>query len=322
MMNNELIERYIYAVTKRLPAKSREDVSNELRTLIEDMLEEKCGDITPVEKDIKVVLTELGTPDELADKYDTSTHKYLIGPPYFSTYKFVLKIVLICMVIGLVVSGIITAVTTPSDFLIEAGVEWVATIISGLTSAFAIVTIIFAFFSYKGIKLNNFSFDELPAVPQKKQEISRIDCVMGICTSVIFLVIFLIVPQCVGAYMPEVNEFVPIFNVDVIRSVWYIPALFSIAGISREIIKLIEGRYNKKVMITTIVDNAISAVVAAWWLIRDNIINPEFIGALTGEFQEEIIIKAVTNFELVFLGAMLVALALDTIVAIIKTLSK
>lgn len=322
MMNNELIERYIYAVTKRLPAKSREDVSNELRTLIEDMLEEKCGDITPVEKDIKVVLTELGTPDELADKYDTSTHKYLIGPPYFSTYKFVLKIVLICMVIGLVVSGIITAVTTPSDFLIEAGVEWVATIISGLTSAFAIVTIIFAFFSYKGIKLNNFSFDELPAVPQKKQEISRIDCVMGICTSVIFLVIFLIVPQCVGAYMPEVNEFVPIFNVDVIRSVWYIPALFSIAGISREIIKLIEGRYNKKVMITTIVDNAISAVVAAWWLMRDNIINPEFIGALTGEFQEEIIIKAVTNFELVFLGAMLVALALDTIVAIIKTLSK
>lgn len=322
MMNNELIERYIYAVTKRLPAKSREDVSNELRTLIEDMLEERCGEITPSENDIKVVLTELGTPDELADKYDTSTHKYLIGPPYFTTYKLVLKIVLVCIAIGLIVSGIITAVTTDSASLLEAGVEWLGTVISSVLSAFGIVTILFAFFSYKGIKLNSFSLDELPPVPKKKQEISRVDCIVGICFSVIFLIIFLIVPQCVCAYIPEANEFVPIFNVDVIRSLWYIPALFSITGISREIIKLIEGRYNKRVMITTIVDNIISAVVAIWWLMRENIINTKFISTLTGELQEEILVNAVTNFELVFLGAMLVALGIDTIVAIVKTLSK
>jgi hypothetical protein len=35
----EMIDRYVYAVTKRLPEKQREDVSDELRGLIEDMLE-------------------------------------------------------------------------------------------------------------------------------------------------------------------------------------------------------------------------------------------------------------------------------------------
>lgn len=62
---NDLIERYIYAVTKRLPQKVQKDISDELRTLIDDMLAERCGELVPEEKDIRVVLTELGTPEEL-----------------------------------------------------------------------------------------------------------------------------------------------------------------------------------------------------------------------------------------------------------------
>lgn len=65
-MEHELIERYLYAVTKQLPAKSRRDIERELRSLIGDMLEERCGEIAPTERDIRVVLTELGTPTELA----------------------------------------------------------------------------------------------------------------------------------------------------------------------------------------------------------------------------------------------------------------
>ena len=44
-MKNDLIERYIYAVTKRLPQKVQKDISDELRTLIDDMLAERCGDL-------------------------------------------------------------------------------------------------------------------------------------------------------------------------------------------------------------------------------------------------------------------------------------
>lgn len=78
-MKNDLTERYIYAVTRRLPRKQREDVSMELRGLIDDMLDERCGDVVPTEKDIRVVLTELGTPQELYARYDEEADKCLIG---------------------------------------------------------------------------------------------------------------------------------------------------------------------------------------------------------------------------------------------------
>ena len=80
-MKNDMIERYIYAVTKRMNPKVREDVSMELRGLIDDMLLERCGDETPTDKDVRVVLTELGTPQELYAKYDDDKDKGLIGQP-------------------------------------------------------------------------------------------------------------------------------------------------------------------------------------------------------------------------------------------------
>ena len=52
-MNEDLLERYLYAVTRRLPGKQREDVAQELRGLVDDMLSDRCGDITPTEKDLR-----------------------------------------------------------------------------------------------------------------------------------------------------------------------------------------------------------------------------------------------------------------------------
>ena len=46
-MNQDIIERYLYAATKRMPRKQRDDVSQELRGLIDDMLSEHCGGLTP-----------------------------------------------------------------------------------------------------------------------------------------------------------------------------------------------------------------------------------------------------------------------------------
>ena len=105
-MKHDLIERYIYAVTRQLPKKQREDVAQELRGLIDDMLNERCGEITPTEKDIRIVLTELGTPQELSAQYDEDAKKCLIGHPYYSTYKFVLKIVLFAAAVGITIANL------------------------------------------------------------------------------------------------------------------------------------------------------------------------------------------------------------------------
>lgn len=322
MMNNELIERYIYAVTKRLPSKSREDVSAELRTLIDDMLEERCNGRTPDEKDVRVVLTELGTPDELAQQYDTSTHKYLIGPPYFATYKYVMKIVLACVLIGLLVSGGLSAVVNPSADIFETFAEWIGTVVSGLMSAFAFVTLLFAYFNYKGVKLSNMSLDDLPPVPKKKQIISKGDCIAGICFSVAFIIIFMIIPQYFGVFISETKEIIPILDVDAVRSMWYVPALFGVAGIVREVVCLIEGRYNKKVMITTIVCNVVSAILSVWWLTTENVINVKFFSYMLEDLDRATFLQIVGGFEHIFLVAMLLALTIDTIVTVVKTIKE
>ena len=139
---NDLIERYIYAVTRRLPRSKQEDVAKELRGLVEDMLLERCGEAMPEEKDVRIVLTELGSPQELYEKYDESSGKCLIGQPYYTTYLFVLKIVALAVAVGLTISaGIVCLLEHRGVF--DGLLSWLSMLYNGLLSAFAIVTLLF-----------------------------------------------------------------------------------------------------------------------------------------------------------------------------------
>ena len=89
----DLIERYLYAVAKRLPKEQRADIEKELAGLIDDMLAEKAAGGEPSPEDVRAVLLELGKPADLAAKYRGSKN-CLIGPDYYGFYITVLKIVL------------------------------------------------------------------------------------------------------------------------------------------------------------------------------------------------------------------------------------
>lgn len=337
-MNNDLIERYIYAVTKRMPENTKNDVSDELRGLIDDMLCERCGDVIPGDKDVRIVLTELGTPQELYEKYNNSTKKCLIGSPYYSTYKYVLKIVLICVSAGIVISvaasGMFDIFKTAYAGEFSEGISyaqpWINLFInmftmlpSGMLWAFAFVTLLFAFFYHNDIKIDTSgNLDNLPPVPKKSQKISKLDPIVGIAFSVVFLVVFLVAPQIFCAIIRENNQFIPIFNVETVRSTWYIIVLFSLIGITREVVELLEGQYNKRVMVTTVVADVATAILTIWWLLNDNLINPEFTKYITTLFKEEVVINIFTNFQCFFLVCILFALTLDTVTTVVKTMKK
>lgn len=330
-MTNDLIERYIYAATKRLPEKIKNDVSEELRTLIDDMLAERCGEVVPEEKDIKVVLTELGTPNELYEKYNPDAKKCLIGSPYYSTYKYVLKIVLICVIFGMILSTVISGIIDMSETehnYVEPWIDMITNLIinvsSGVIGAFSFVTLLFAFFYHKNVKIDTTdNLDDLPPIPKKRQTISKWEPIIGIGISVVFLVVFLAAPQIFCTiHFGETTEVTPIFNIDTIRETWYIIVMFSIVGIVREIVKLIEGRYNKKVMISTITANIVSALLSVWWLTNDKIMNPNFSENISHFFKEDsqFISNIFSNFQYFFLAVIIFALLLDTFEAVFKTL--
>ncbi|MCI5655319.1 MAG: hypothetical protein SOT80_10265 [Candidatus Pseudoruminococcus sp.] len=329
-MKNDLIERYIYAVTKRLPQKVRKDISNELRTLIDDMLAERCGELVPEEKDIRVVLTELGTPEELYEKYNPDNKKCLIGSPYYSTYKYVLKIVMICTIFGVILANIISGILDFSksnsiENVVSSSANFIASLITNLIisvgAAFGFVTALFAFFYHKDIKIDTTSnLDSLPSVPEKNEKISKVDSIISIGLSVIFLIVFLTAPQifCVVMY----NEFIPIFNFETIRQTWYIIVMFSVVGIIRDVVRLIEGRYSKKIMITTVAANIISGFLSVWWLMNDRIMNPKFADNISKIFNNEstFIINIFSNFQYFFLALIIFALLLDISVTVFKYL--
>ena len=93
--------RYIYQVIRRLPKAQRDEVRMELEELISDMYTDKGS--------MEEVLTELGDPAEFAKQYQ-SEQRYLIGPEYFDTYLWFVKVVLICAAIPILVISLINAI--------------------------------------------------------------------------------------------------------------------------------------------------------------------------------------------------------------------
>lgn len=320
-MNNDLVERYIYAVTKKMSPQQKKDVSDELRTLIEDMLDERCGDVLPTNKDITIVLTELGTPRDLYEKYDTNSKKCLIGAPHYTTYKLVLKIVLICVCFGMVVAGVVTQLTSPQDVWYIGIFEWFATAISSLLTAFACVTLIFACLYYKDVNIDPIiDIKDLPPVPKKSQLISKGECIFGIAISAAFVFVFLVCPQIIGAKLSS-GEYIPLFNLNVVKNTWFIIVAMGVIGILKDAVKLIEGQYNNKVMVTSIAEDVISAILTIFWLLQDNLINPKFIEFISSidVKNNEIVTFIFSNFQHFFIGMILLALVIDVITVIVKT---
>lgn len=325
MDKNELIERYIYAATKRLPSKSRGDVAEELRTLIDDILNERCGGEAATEKDVRVVLTELGTPQELAEKYNPDEKKCLIGAPYYTTYKLVLKIVLICVCAGLVIAFLMRnifsgAEITPFRIFEDIGAIWSAEL-----QAMAILTIIFAVFEWKGVKLDKTgNLDELPPVPKNSLKIHPAECIISIAVSAVITVIFVICPDIIPVFckVGEESATIPLFDAEMMSQLSMFIVVFGLSGIARDCVKLIERRYSTFVLATTVGTNIIAAFSAVCW-VRGSMFSNEFDTFMFDTFVEAkggLFFTDVDNFAHFWLGVIIFALTLDTIETVVKAI--
>ena len=140
-----LIDKYTAEVGKHLPRRQHADIEAEIRSTLEDMLEErKQGQTQDEEALIVALLKEYGSPREVAATY--KTHQYLIGPRLFPTFETVLRIVLAVVagasLIGLGFSLTKTGWTGP-EFAAALG-QWFGGLISSLIGAFGNIALIFA----------------------------------------------------------------------------------------------------------------------------------------------------------------------------------
>lgn len=160
----KLIDRYVTEVGKNLPlVKGCKDMENELRSTLEDMLEDRAQKAgRPADEAMEIeLLKEYGAPQTVAQTYNP--HPYLIGPRLFPFFVTVLKIVIsVVTIVLLVLTGIKVAAIAPS----MAGPEFVKAIGDGLTGivsaaivAFGHIVLVFAILE-RYVPASEFKMDE------------------------------------------------------------------------------------------------------------------------------------------------------------------
>src|SRR5436190_12081926 len=142
-----LIDKYIAEIGKHLPRKNRADIEAEIRSTLEDMLDERKQGKGPAdEMTIIQLLKEYGAPRDVAATYRPPQYQYLIGPRLFAIFERVIRIVF-AVVIGASLIGLGVGLTktgfTGPEFVSTLG-EWFGGLISGLIAAFGNIVLVFA----------------------------------------------------------------------------------------------------------------------------------------------------------------------------------
>ena len=176
----DLIERYLKAVSARLPAAKRAEVEAELRSSILDALEDRGG-TRQNEEDVVAVLEQLGDPAVVAAGYD-ERGQYLVGPELYPTFRRVLGLVLAAVVVlsGLTMVLELLRAGNPMDF--AAGdmlMRAISRAIGGSIQATIVVVVVFVMIQRVGRtpelpKGAPFDPRRLPALPDSDRA-SRLD---------------------------------------------------------------------------------------------------------------------------------------------------
>jgi len=145
----ELIDAYVAEVGRRLPEKQRADIEREIRSMIEDTLEdESAAQGRPIDEEMLVMLLKrLGSPEKMAASY--APPAYLVGPALYPSYLFSLKLVLGIVIaagtLGLVIATAASGLDAQSPFqALEAlGKGFFGLINAGL-QVVGVMTVVFA----------------------------------------------------------------------------------------------------------------------------------------------------------------------------------
>ncbi|RED59327.1 HAAS signaling domain-containing protein [Cohnella lupini] len=284
----EMIERYIYAVTQRLPEQQRADIKQELQSLIEDMLEERAPAGQASSEDVESVLSELGHPNTLASKY-RGYDRYLIGPVVFEPYMTTLKIVLISIAIGLTCIFTIETIFAPIEVL-ENFVDYIVSLISVGAQGLGVVTIIFALIDYSqrknavvnGEKTKGWKPSDLPQIPDRNKQIKLSEPITSIIFTVLFTVICLYSVDLLGVWRSHDGDrsVIPFLNADIFRH--YLPIVWGLAAlvILKESIRIIIRKRTGKLLSFHIAITVVTTVLVCVMLADPAIWNHDFIQQL------------------------------------------
>ena len=215
-----LIEKYVAEVGKYLPRRNRADIEAEIRSTLEDMLDERTQAAgADREAAALELLKEYGPPRKVAESYGAV--QYLIGPRLFPIFEMVLKIVAAVLLgVGLLGFGFnAVRMDMAGPALVTALGKLIYDSVGGVLMAFGNIVLVFAILE-RVLPLSDQKdlTDEWDPTDLAKEEdpdqVKTSDLVAEIVFTGIFLALFNLYPQYVGIVLFSDNQwtFVPVLT--------------------------------------------------------------------------------------------------------------
>lgn len=185
----DLIDRYLVAVRRQLPAAVQDDIVQELGDSLRSEAEEheRTTGHPLTANEQAVLLKKRGHPWMMASRY--LPQQQLIGPALFPYYRQALKIVVFWVVLPItLIGGAVSAIYSPDSSMVWGrvlGAAW-----NGAIYSVGIVTIVFAILDHEKLRitvLDSWNPANLPE-PQTGRAIPRSETVMGLVFTLTFLV--------------------------------------------------------------------------------------------------------------------------------------
>jgi len=266
-----LVDRYLVAVSDLLPARVRKDTVTEIRSLIQDALDDrsKAEGRDPDDKMMAAVLQQFGSPEKIVAPY--LPEKYLIGPRLYPIFILVLQIVLpIIAVLMLVVSwmgSIPVTSMTAVEFFTELA-KSLGNSLSAVIQAFGNIVFIFAILQWAIPEFRTMAEEKewdphsLKAI-NRPDKIKRGELIVEIVFTFIGLIIFNFYLDKVGIYNNLNGQwsFIPVLT-SAFKA--YIPwfDLLWISTILLDILVLRKGAWQTGTRLFSILVSALNIAIA------------------------------------------------------------
>lgn len=334
---DNLIERYIFDLVRRLPEGERAEVEQELRANIYDMLPEE-----PTPEAVREVLCQLGPPIALAEQY-RQRPRYLISPATYDDYIRALKLVaiivgLVLLAVGLILGGF-DAMSAGN--LVEGIAETVSSgislAVSGVFQALVWTTVAFVIADRvragEGAqKESGWTPENLPELPQKdSRAIPLSDSIVELVLTVVFSALAILF--CLGVFPAIVTlrgsqmQAIPLFDPAFLNLLLPAIVVLALLGVADCVAKIALRRWTPQVCAAVFVNELGSIAIWLFLLTRPNIFGAEamdyFAAQRWGDFDMmQFLAAGNPNPVLLVIGLIIVVSGLATCgAALYKTLA-
>lgn len=259
---SDLIERYVHEVGRYAPQKEREEIMAELRSQIQDQLDDRFGG-EPAADDVAGVLRELGDPRRMAASY--GGEQYLIGPELYPLMMSVLRRGWAVVPPIVILVNLIVALFGGDEVeFARLTVRIILNVMQSLWIFSTVVVAIFAMLQHSGEDIDEITgrdkvFDPF-ALPEVDDPagIDKAEAIFGAAFGA-FAVAVLLYFLRVGGLTLQFNLSDP-GEVLPVPAAWLVVLILAIAG--QVVVNLIALRRNRWTMVTLLAELALGVVAA------------------------------------------------------------